>query len=181
MKECLTTTDQTKKAEALSKALDIIDREGIEPLRKRLIMSKEAGEELIRRVRQLRTHIQTKNIGAKDEELMHILVGRAKIQLSFKAAEVATTVAGVAAGVFFVAPVPVVGQIIGLSVFAATGVVSLVSSGARYFLINKNPFDKESHSLAVQALNAVSEAIGAIKQRLATVGLGKQHLPQMVV
>ena len=181
MKECLNTTDQTKKAEALSKALDIIDREGIDPLRKQLILSKEAGEELDCRVQSLRKHIKAKHIGAKDEELMHTLVGRAKTQLGFKVAEVATSVAGVAAGVLFVTPVPFVGQVVGLSVLAATGVASLVSSGARYFLINKNPFDEKSHSRAVQALNAISKAISALKQRLATIGLGKQHLPQMAV
>ena len=112
----------------------------------------------------------------KDEELMRILVGRAKTQLGFRVADLAASVAGVAAGVLIVAPVPVVGQRVGLSVFADTGAVSLVSFGARYFLINKNPIDTESHSRAVGMLNTISKTFEALKQRLSRIG--KRGLPQ---
>ena len=164
------------KAEALDKVLTIIDKEGIDPLRKQLMLSKKAREELDRRVQNLGKHIKAQRIGAKDEELMRILVGRAKTQLGFRVADLAASVAGVAAGVLIVAPVPVVGQIVGLSVFAATGAVSLVSFGARYFLINKNPFDTESHSRAVGMLNTISKTFEALKQRLSRIG--KRGLPQ---
>lgn len=188
--DCLRTTNQAEKAKALSKALEVIEAEGIEPLRKQLMLSKKAKDDLIKRVDSLRSHIhevaiqkpyplrQPAEITKEDEELVRTLAGRAKLQLGFKVLDIASNIGGiVGTGVLF-APAPGA-QIAGISVLLATSTMSLVTFGTQYFFINKNPFDKESRSRTMRMLNFVSDAVQSIKERLKVYGLANLRLPQL--
>ena len=168
--------DDEKKISALTKALTIIEEEGIQPLRKHLMISKVGGIELTKRVDSLKFHIQNNIIDANDEKFIKLLVGRAKTQLSLQVSDIATSVGSIAGGAFMVAPVPIAAQIAGTVILATTGVVSLVTWGIRYFFINKNPFDPSSKTRAVAMLDALSKGLRALKQRLQTFGLGKKKL-----
>lgn len=166
-----------EKAAALAKALETIETEGIQPLRKQLMISKKGGVELVKRIDALKSHIASRSVTAKDLKLVQILAKRAKTQLRYKAADVATSVGAIAGGAFAFVPIPVVAQAVGASIFAATGVVSLISWGGKYFFINKDPFDEQSRNRAMQMLDETSNALRCLKQRLQTFAIGKRHVP----
>jgi hypothetical protein len=180
MKECLEAEKQADKAMALAKALAIIEEEGIDPLRKQLMISKKARPEFIRRINDLRNHIYSPlPITEDDEKFVRLLVGRARTQMNLAVTSLAGNIAGVAGGVILLTPVPIAGQLVGLSILAATGVLSLAVWGTRYFLINKDPFDEKSRNRAMRMLSSLSSAIRALKQRLLTFGLVRQRLPNV--
>ncbi len=175
MKEYQQAATHEAKATALAQALAVIDSEGIQPLRKQLMISKKGGIELVKRVDALRDHIASHSVTEQDVNLVKILAGRATTQLRYKAADLASSVGAIVGGAFFLVPVPVAAQATGAAILAATGVVSLVAWGGRYFFINKDPFDENSKNRAMELLDDVSKALRLVKQRLQMVALGKRR------
>ena len=175
LKECMSTEDQTRKAEALKKALAIIEKEGITPLSKQLMISKKALETLTSRIDLLKSHIASKTIDEGDKDLVRTLTGRAKTQLSLKAADISSEVIAIVGNTLLLTPVPIAGQVAALSLLAISGTISLISWGTKFFLINKNPFDPNSYNRAQQIHRAFSQAIDTIQLSLLSFGKRVAH------
>jgi hypothetical protein len=183
--------NDTEKMVSLEQMLDVVQRQGIEPLRRHLMMSKAGGVELTKRVDALKKHIgvsrgtapdvslteQEKQLvtKAEQERFMKVLAGRAKMKLGFEVTEVASNVTKTVAGVLEIVPVPVVAQVIGISLIISTAVVSLVSWGGRRYFINKNPLDLTSKSRALQAVDSLSNAFASLRHRLQQLIAVQRH------
>ena len=171
-----------EKASALAQALSTIESEGIDPLRKQLMISKKGKVELIKRIDTLRAHIYSHAVTEEDAKLVKMLQGRARTQLAFQVADLSSTVAGIAGSALLFIPDPTgATQATGFAILAATGVVSLGVWAGKYFFINKDPFDENSRNRAMTILNEVSSAIHSLKERLQTFAIGKKrvHNPAM--
>lgn len=176
LKEYEAAKTPEEKAKALSEALTFIEKEGIEPLRKQLVLSKKGGAELASRVDILKTHIYAKSVTPEDLKLIRLLKGRAKVQLAYKITDLAGLLSAQAAIAMTLIPVPVAAQIAGAAVLATAGSVALVAWGGRYFCINKNPFDESSKNRAMAMLDAASQAISTLKHSIQTFSKGKKRI-----
>ncbi len=180
MREFQNAVTSEAKTAALAKALDVIEKEGIQPLRKQLMISKKGGIELTKRVDALREHITAGCVVEADAKFVELLARRAKTQLRYKAADLSCTVSGMVGSSILLAPVPVAAQVTGAVILATTGLVSLVTWGGRYFFVNKDPFDERSKNRAMAILDELSKALNAVRQRLHTFALGRRALPARV-
>jgi hypothetical protein len=171
--EAASTPDE--KASALAQALSTIESEGIDPLRKQLMISKKGKVELIKRVDTLRSHICAYAVTEEDAKLVKMLRGRAKTQLAFQVADLSSVIGGIAGSALLLIPNPTgATQAAGFGILAATGLVSLCVWGGKYFFINKDPFDENSRNRAMTILNEVSSAIHSLKERLQAFAVGKK-------
>ena len=173
LRACQTARPEDKAAaleHTLGTVFATIEKEGIGPLRKQLMISKRSSEELARRVNDLRDHIYSKKeISSEDTKFIKLLAGRAKTYLGFKVADIASSVGAIAGSALFLTPVPVVGQIVGAVILATTGAISLVSLAGRYFFVTKNPFDETPKNRAQEILSSLRN----LKERLPTFMHGK--------
>ena len=162
MKECEQAQTPEEKAAALQSALDVIDSEGVKTLRKRLMLSKKAYRTLEDKLREVGRNISNRSVSGEDVGLIRTLAGRASMQLPFRVASIASDITGIAGSALLLASVPVAG----LSVLIISSSISLVSWGAKYFFVNKNPFDGASQSRAGRILASISKAIDAIRRHV---------------
>ena len=156
--------------EALKEALSVIDTEGIVPLRTHLLISKKAEKTLGEKVSSLRGHIYKGEVHKEDKDLMKLLAGRARTSYNLEVANVAADVATLAGEIILITPVPVIGQVVGFSVLAAAGAVSLGALGTRIFFIRKDPFDDASQNRMMRTLSSLSKGIRSLSLRLSAKG-----------
>jgi hypothetical protein len=169
-------TSDEKRAELLEDAIKLIEKEGIEPLRQELRLSKEAGKSLQKRIDHLRalslpTQEKTQAIADMNEAFI-ILKGRMKVQLGFKCADLAAQVVGVVAGALMFTPLAPVG----FGIVIATSVCSLVTFAGQTYFINKNPFDPISQTKAEKLLDKIQKGLNCIKRAIHVSGVAKKHL-----
>ena len=158
------------RAQIFGEVLDLIGAEG-EALQEHLLLSKDGQKTLAEKVARLRQHItQQQPIDGDDEAFVRTLAGRVKLQLRFMQADIASEVASIVGSCILLSPVPMAGQAIGLSVIAASGALSVVSWGVRFFLISRNPFDEAPRNRLQQALDAIAGAVHAAKLALTPGG-----------
>ena len=158
------------KVAVLGEALKLIDVEG-EALREHLLLSKDGQVALTRKVDFLRQHItQQQPFDKADEVFVRALAKRVKLQLRFMQVDIASEVVSIVGSAIFFAPMPIAGQAVSLSIIAASGVASVVSWGARFFLVTRNPFDDAPKNRIMLMLDAVSGAVSAARQFLAPRG-----------
>jgi hypothetical protein len=180
MKEYDAATSPDEKAEALSKALTAIEREGIKSLRDRLMISEKGGVEIAKRVDRLKAHIHSKELTADDERFVRVLSGRAKKHLALAIVDLSSTVGSIAGCAINLVPVPLAAQITSSVLVGVSGGASLVTWGGRYFLVNENPFDETSKNRAMRMLDAGAQAVHALKRRLRLIPIGKKaYSPEM--
>ena len=169
---------EKEKANVLIEMLENLKKEGLEPLRKKLMLSKKAN--LAQRVDELSERL--KKSGAEQKaavkeagECMQTLGKRAKLTFGLKLAELINkiiTVVGV--GLVTFAPDPI-SKLVGCVLLLVSSVFSLVLIGGKYFLISKNPFDPASKTRMKVLLDNVSRGIDTLIRRLREYFLGLKN------
>jgi len=169
-------TDDVNRARILQKLLQSLEDKGIEPLRKKLMISKKA--DLEKKISKLSAKLLTRQgeelarAVAKSEKMMKILKKRAGAALGYNIADLSTKVVGTAGAAFSsFTPLPPVGYIL----LAISTTSSLVIWSGKTFFVNKNPFDPVSRSKAGQLLDKASHAFDRMQQQLKTF-IAAHHL-----
>jgi hypothetical protein len=160
---------EQEKAQLLIDVLEKLKKDGIEPLRQRLLISKKA--DLPQRMSKL-TELLKKE-GAERQKAIEeartvtkTLASRAKVTFGFKLAELINKIiAIVATGLLLFAPDPV-SKLVGCVLLFVSAVFSLVLIGGKFFFISKNPFDPNSKSRAREFVDRISRAIETMIRRL---------------
>jgi hypothetical protein len=167
------------KALILEQAIVLIEKDGIEPLREELRLSKAARATILARIERLRES----NIPSREEnraqaiadmhEAFIILKDRMHVQLGYKSADLAISVAETVAETFMLTPLAP----IGIGILLTTSVCSLVTFGGRTYFINKNPFDMRSQSKASQLLDRARRGLEHVRQAIHVSTVAKHRLP----
>ncbi len=159
-----------EKACVLERAIDVIEKEGIDPLRKELRLSKAAKAILLDRIGAIRMRAfpaERKKVSdaqaiADMNEAFIILKSRVKVDLGYKCAEVANQVVDIVGQTLMFTPAAPVG----IGIMLATSVCSVVSFAGRAYFINKNPFDPMSETRAGSLLTKIKGAFGSVRETI---------------
>jgi hypothetical protein len=167
------------KIEGLKNVLDVIQQEGIVPLSRHLLLSKQGGKDLAKRIDALRHTIQAEQstFTADNEKFIRILSGRVKLQLGMESSHLTISAIGCVVGGISLVTIPIAGEIVATAVCSTTGIVALVTWGIRTFFVNKNPFDDNSHCRAAAMVNVLATGVARLKQRLHILTLVKHAMP----
>jgi hypothetical protein len=158
------------KALVLERAIDLVENEGIESLRKELRLSKASKRALLERmgtIRMRRFASEEKSVSdaqaiADMNEAFMILRDRLKVQLGYKCANLANQVVEAVGETLMLTPAAPVG----VGIVLATSVCSLVTFAGRSYFINKNPFDPQSESKAAHLLTNLKGGFEHVRQAI---------------
>jgi len=160
---------QDAQRAVLLSALEKFKTDGIEPLRKKLEVSKKAN--LAEKIDVLSARLfsavgKEKERAIKDsKQFIDKLRSRARLQLGLKVFELVKKIVTIVGITLFFVPCPPC-AIIGAVLLGTTAVAGCVTMGGRFFFFNKNPFDPDSKTRARILLEKIAKGLEKLRRAL---------------